>query len=101
VRHLKFIFINALKEFHLKVGDEARHSELANYLNKDLAYADALTTQEWEKTERVSVFAAWSQEIRALRVKSIGNEFFRFLPLFGVVVESEDVKRNAVTFTQV
>ena len=101
MRHFKFLFINTLQEFHLEVGDEARHSELANYLNKDLAYADALTTQKWEETERVSVFAAWSQEIRALRVKSIGNEFSRFLPLCGVVVESEDVERNAVTFTQV
>jgi hypothetical protein len=99
VRHLKFLFINTLQEFHLEVGDEARHSELANYFNKNLSYADALTTQKWEETERVSVFAAWSQEIRALKVKSIGNEFFRFLPLCGIGVESEDVKRNAVTFT--
>ena len=86
VRHFEFLFINTLQEFHLEVGDEARHSELANYLNKDLAYAYALTTQKWEETERVSVFAAWSQEIRALRVKSIGNEFSRLLPLCGVVV---------------
>jgi len=47
VRHFKFLFINILQEFHLEVGDEAWHSELANYLNKDLAYAYALTTQKW------------------------------------------------------
>ena len=101
MRHFEFFFINTLKELHLKVGNEARHSELAHYLNKDLTYADALPAQKWEETERISVFATRGQEIRALRVKSIGNEFIRFLPLCGVVVESEDVDRNAVTFTQV
>jgi len=86
VRHLKFFFINTLKELHLKIGNKAGHGEFANYLNKDLTYADALAAQKREITVRISVFTAWSQEIRTLRVESIRNEFFRLLPLCGVVL---------------
>ena len=91
--------VNLFFELKLVVVQQCGDSELADNFNERLSDANSTTSEERREAIWVSASSPRCQKVRALSIKSLGDEFFWFNPLIGIIAELNHKYTHHVSLT--